>query len=163
VDATSVELGIGPECREHANGGISDDTRCVANQLIFDAALAAQTGKVTAVLGIADAIEGLGLAELAGKIRERFTRAVQVAERNPDITIVLGADGAYRVNTPFRRGSKEEFIAAWRAIPGRRFDRNGNVNVVPASQKPALWALLRRFFPGKYGKGPSGVFRVPVA
>jgi len=34
---------------------------------------------------------------------------------------------------------------------------------VPEGQKRALWALLQRFFPGKYGRGPKGVFRVPVA
>ena len=37
VDATSVELGVGPECRKHVDGDIADDTRKTANEQVFKA------------------------------------------------------------------------------------------------------------------------------
>jgi len=161
VDSVSVELSIGPECRHNFRADLSPEQQKVANALVHDAAIAAQQGKVQEVLDLANRIERECLmGELANKIRERFTKAVE--ERTPDITIALES-GSYVVTTPYRRGAKEEFIAAWRAIPGRRFERARCANVIPADQKPALWDLLKKFFPGKYGKGPTGWFRVPVA
>ena len=157
VDARSVELGVGPECRKGVDGGIDDGTRTVVNKLLFAASLAATRGAIEDVLEAADEIDKLGLNEVAGKVRRRFVKAVQ---RDPDI-IVEVEDGQLKVATPFRRGDKQAFIDAWRAIPGRRY--HSNRNWVPEGQKRALWALLQRFFPGKYGRGPKGVFRVPVA
>jgi hypothetical protein len=163
LDSVSVELGIGPECRSHFRADLSPEQQKTANVLVFAAAIAAQQGKVQEVLALADRIENECLmGELAGRIRERFTNAVAKTERNADIIISLVGE-KYLVNTPYRRAAKVDFIAAWRAIPGRYFDRARGVNVIPVSQKPALWDLLKKFFPGKYGKGPAGVFRVPVA
>src|SRR3990172_2373124 len=104
VAAVSVELGIGPECRSHFRADLSTEVQKAANVLVYEAAIAAQTGKVTEVLALADRIEKECLmGELAAKIRERFTQAVAKAERNADITIeVVG--NMYRVQTPYRRG-----------------------------------------------------------
>jgi len=155
VDARSVEMGIGPECRESAKGGIDDGTRQVANEYVYDAAIAAQEGRIEDVMRHAQTIEDMGLKGLADKIRRRFRKA---SEREADITIEV--EGAYyKVKTPFRRGDKEAFIAAWRRIPGRRY-RN-RLNYIPVAQKTVLWALLREFFGGKYGRGPKGLFRIP--
>jgi len=157
ADARSVETGVGPECASRLDipRDIDEGTRKVANEYVFDAAIAAQEGKIEEVLRCADTIEGMGLTSLADKIRHRFKRA---AQHKAKITIEV-EDGYYKVKTPFRRGDKEAFIAAGRDIPGRRY-RNG-LNYVPASQKAALWALLREFFGGKYGQGPKGLFRIP--
>jgi hypothetical protein len=154
VDATSVELGIGPECRKGDNGGIPDDVRVEANKYVYEAALAADQGRVGDVIIIAGKIRDLGLDKLASKVGRRFKNA----ERNADITIDVEGD-EYVVSTPFRRGDKEAFIAAWRKIPGRRY-RNGR-NYIPIAQKKALWTLLQDFFGGKFGKGPKGIFRIP--
>ena len=155
VDATSVELGIGPECRNGNDGGIGDDVRQEANKYVHTAAIAAQQGHVEKVIECATAIKEMGLTELATKVGRRFKNA---AKRT---VIAITVDGdMMRVETPFRRGDKEAFINAWRNIPGRRY-RNG-ANYVPVAQKQALWKLLQQFFGGKYGTGPKGIFRIPL-
>jgi len=160
VDATSVELGLGPECRRNIYPeGVGEIERRTANKLVCAAAKAAQLGKVQEVLDLAESIRALGFEVLAGKVGRRFTR-VAPKDRKVDIEVSEKGD-LLIVKTPFRRGAKDEFIAAWRAIPGRRFDRSNESNVVPVAQKQALWNLLREFFPGKWGKGPKGLFRVP--
>lgn len=159
VDAISVQMGIGPECRSGDNDGIDPDIQKIANEHVFKAALAAQRGRVEEVLIYADLIHKLGLEVLADKVARRFKKAIGKTERRPDI-FIEEVDGAYRVLTPFRRGAKKDFIQAWRNIPGRRFEKGANV--IPLSQKQALWVLLQKFFGGKYGKGPKGVFRIPV-
>jgi len=155
VDATSVELGVGPECRNHIDQGIDDGTRKIANKCVFDAAIATQEGRIEDVMRAANTIEEMGLTALADKIRCRFKKAV---ERKAQITIEV-EDDCYVVNTPFRRGDKVAFINAWRNIPGRAYRRG--FNYIPLTQKRALWALLREFFSGKYGDGPKGKFRIP--
>ncbi len=155
VDARSVQLGCGPECRSHLDGGIDEADRTLANEMVYNAAIAAQTGHIETVMVIADEIESLGLKTLADKVRTRFRKA---KKRKAAITIEL--DGSYyRVVTPYRRKGSREFVAAWRAIPGRRY-RN-NANYIPVTQKAALWNLLRDWFGGKYGRGPKGLFRIP--
>ena len=57
VDACSVELGIGPECR---NGIYPEDVdeadRKIANEHVFNAALASDRGSVEEVLEYADLV-----------------------------------------------------------------------------------------------------------
>jgi hypothetical protein len=160
VDSVSVQMGIGPECREGFNAGIEPDVQKIANEHVYWAAMASQKGEVAKVLEYAELIRKLGLDVLADKVARRFRAAIVKAERSSDI-VIEERDGGYRVVTPFRRGAKDEFIDAWRNIPGRRW-RDG-ANWVPAASKAALWEVLRAFFPGKYGKGPKGVFRIPAA
>jgi len=162
VDAESCETGLGPICRAESgfDAGVAEADRETANRLVFNAAIAAQQGRATVVVEIAKAVEKLGFPVLAGKMRARFMRVVAAPERRADIFIVLEKDGkTLQVHTPYRRGAAEEFTAAWRAIPGRQW--HTRANHIPVEQKAALWALLKRFFPGKWGKGPQGVFRVP--
>lgn len=157
VDAESVERGAGPECAPRYLDPIKDADRVAVNGLVYDAAIAAQQGKVAMVMDVAGLIEEFGYPELANRIRERFTAA---AEGDPAaVKIVIEQKGdTLKVVTPFRRGAKVEFINAWRAIPGRWY-RDG-ANFVPVTQKRALWNLFKQFFPGVYGRGPQGVFRV---
>ena len=157
LDARSVELGIGPDCRDQYDGGIDDETRRQANSLVHRAAIAAQRGKIAEVMDLADAIEQLGLHSLADAIRHRFTNA----EKNVTISIAE-SNGMLVVTTPYRRGDAAAFIEAWRSIPGRRYDRARNANIVPVASRRQLWDLLKQFFPGKYGKSNTGVFRIPV-
>lgn len=162
VDAESCETGLGPICRAESgfDAGVADADREAANRLVFNAAIAAQQGRATVVVEIAKAVEKLGFPVLAEKMRARFVNVVAAPESRADIFIEVEKDGkVYSVKTPYRRGAAEEFKSAWRTIPGRRY--YGGVNHIPVEQKPALWALLKQFFPGKWGKGPQGVFRVP--
>jgi hypothetical protein len=158
VDAISVELGIGPECRKGFDGNIDANTQDECNRLTRLAAVAAQNGNVEEVRRLAGEVEALGLSSLADKIRKRFVNA----ERKAKIIILDNGDTLI-VGTPFRRKDSSDFIEAWRNIPGRRYDRSRNANVVPVAQKGRLWELLRRFFPGEFGTGPKGLFRIPEA
>jgi hypothetical protein len=156
VDSVSVELGIGPDCRNGDNAGIDAETQRFCNQLTYAAAVAAQEGRIEDVRTIADQIRFIGLGELADKIASRFVNA----EKNAKI-VIREEGGRLVVGTPYRRKAGVEFVDAWRAIPGRQYDRTRSVNLIPLDQKGRLWTLLCRFFPGEFGKGPKGLFRIP--
>ena len=154
VDAISVQLGIGPECRKQFDGGISEETRVAVNRIVHKAALAAGMCRIDDVLSYADEIEAAGLDVLANRIRRRFKNA------NRLVAVEIQKIGSeYRVMTPYRRKESKRFVSAWRAIPGRRWERGANV--VPEQSKRALWGLLVEFFGGRYGKGPKGLFKIP--
>jgi hypothetical protein len=155
VDAISVELGIGPECREGFNGDLTDETRKAANKLVFEASVAAVAGRIEVVRENAEKVRALGYGDLADKMGRRFVNA----ERLADITIEQDGE-VYKVVTPYRRKDSKAFVEAWRSIPGRRWV-NG-ANVVPVTSKSALWEVLKQFFGGKYAKGPKGVFKIPT-
>jgi len=157
VDAKSVEIGMGPECRKGLEGNIEDSVREDANKYVFEAALAAQKGFAEKVLEIADKIDELGLPTLASKVRYRF-KGLRNPNRKIDI-VIEEVDGMLKVKTPYRRGRADEFVKAWRGIAGRRY-RDG-ANYVPLSQKDKVLEILIDFFPNKVGIGPKGVFRVP--
>lgn len=161
VDSISVEMGIGPECRCHNDAGIDADIQKIANEHVFRAAVACQEGKIDEVLSYAGLIRQLGLTTLADKVERRFKKFKnpEDAVRKVDITITVEGD-MLKVKTPFRRGSKAEFIQAWRKIRGRQF--KSGANLVPVTEKTALFELLKEFFGGKFGKGPKGIFRIPL-
>jgi hypothetical protein len=154
VDATSVQLGIGPDCRSHVNQGISEEVRKTCNVLTHEAAVAAQEGNVVRVRRASDMIRSLGLEVLADKILERFKNAERLAKIK-----ITEKDGTLVIQTPWKQ--TRGFSDAWRAIPGRTY-RNGR-NVVPVASKKEVWELLKRFFPDVYGVGPQGAFKVPKA
>lgn len=156
VDAISVEMGIGPECRKDYDGGISEENRIQANKIVHDAAMAAGIGRISEVLEAADKVEAIGLTVLANKMRRRFRNAKRLAE----IEIEKIPGGFYRVITPYRRKDSKAFVAAWRSVPGRRWE-NGS-NIIPVSSKTALWTVLKEFFGGRYANGPKGTFRIPI-
>lgn len=155
VDSISVQIGMGSECRKEYDGGITDEVRTQANKIVHGAAMAAGIGRIEEVLAAADQVEAMGLAILAKKMRRRFKNAERLAE----IEIEELPNGMYRVVTPYRRKDSKAFVAAWRAVPGRRWE-NG-ANVVPFASKKALWMMLQEFFGGRYAKGPKGVFKIP--
>lgn len=153
VDAISVELGIGPECRSGFNADLTEMTRRVANKLVFEASMAATAGLIPIVMEKAEEVRQLGYGELAERMEHRFVKA----ERKADIQISFQG-GFYEVVTPYRRKNANAFVKAWREIPGRRWI-NGK-NVVPATSKKELWELLQEFFGGCYAMGPKGVFKI---
>jgi len=107
VDACSVELGIGPECRLGIfPEGIDDCDRKIANEHVHAAAIAAQNGQVQKVVEIAGLIRELGFVELADKVERRFAEGVVKAERNADI-VIEEEDGYMLIATPYRRGDAD--------------------------------------------------------
>ncbi len=160
LDSVSVETGMGPICRDrHGIGELDSENRDEANELTAAAAVAAQAGLVYEVERISAKIAALGFDGLADAIRNRFAAAA----RNVKIEI-RSEDGRLVVKTPYRRARAAEFTAAWRAVPGRRYVGNGE-NSIPATTRArrAVFALLKDFFPGVYGSGPRGLFRVPTS
>lgn len=153
VDATSVQLGIGPDCRNHVNQGISEETRKACNVLTHEAAIAAQEGNVTRVRRAADMIRGLGLDVLADKILERFKNAERLARIK-----ITEVEGGIVVKTPWK--NNRDFVNDWRAVEGRVY-RGAGKTFVPVSSKKAVWELIKKWFPGIYGVGPQGPFKVP--
>ena len=158
VDAISVELGMGPECRKEYDAGLGEEQKKEANKIVHAAAVMAQTGHVERVVEYVGELNKLGFSKLASKVGRRF-RGVADRRVNAEIVIEDVNEDTIRVKTPFRRGKREGFVRAWRKIPGRRWNKGWNY--LPRTQKKALWELLVDYFPGKFGDGPKGTFRVP--
>ena len=57
----------------------------------------------------------------------------------------------------------ERFIAAVKALPGRRWDADAKVWTVPATERPALWAALRGCFAGLPLVSAKGTTVIPAA
>ena len=157
TDPDSVTRGIGPECSREGyptDGPQKDE----ANKLIHEASIAATEGNIQLVIDNSAKVAVLGYPVVAERMMERFVNAAKNAKVE-----ILAEDKFLYVDTPFRRSDKVAFTAAWRAIPGRSYGRKGSkcYNVIPVARKPELWELLKRFFPGMYGVGPKGLFRIP--
>jgi hypothetical protein len=144
VDVVSVEVGMGPDCRARLTATVecSDETRHEANVLIHKIAIA-QTG-MNALAPITRLRE-LGFQKLATKVEHRCA-SVRIAEDS----------GVYVVQAPFT----EEATSAWRDIPGRSWNKEAKANVVPLSQRGALWNLLRTYYQGSLAVGPKGPFLI---
>lgn len=151
VDAKSVEIGMGPDCRrKHGyEVEVSEEARREANKLVQIVALAVshQPGSVAlAVITTVPRLQELGFTQLAEVLGDRAS-VIKVEEQ---------ADGRISLATPY----SQEVVDAQRAIPGRRWDKVGKVNTFPGSSRGEVWALLRRLFAGQLGKGPKGLFIV---
>lgn len=95
--------------------------------------------------------------EALDSLRERSKHAHKVEKRIAvdDFDVVLTRDGdVWRVATPYVAAATND----WRTLPGRRWDGQQGVNVVPYRESRSLDALLRRHYAGKLARGPKGVF-----
>lgn len=148
VDAQSVELGIGPDCRRKYGFDMPCDeaARAEANALVYRVALVQ---------------EGVSVAEACARLRvlgfEKL--AARIEKRAVDVRIEEVGD-RLRVST---RRYVEEATASWRSIRGRRWDGEAKANEIPASERRALWSLLTRHYPGAVAMGPRGPFTVAKA
>ncbi|WNM70260.1 capsid decoration protein [Myxococcus phage Mx1] len=148
-DAVSVEIGIGPDCREKYgyNEAISSENQEIANRLVYQ---------------LVDKKEGVSAIEACRQLKELgFIRlAEKIANRLVDIRIELSQDGAsLKVSTPYT----ERGVASFREIPHRRWDKDQNANIVPntTNGKKWLWYALKKAFSGQGGFGPEGFFQIP--
>lgn len=144
LDATSVECGVGPDCREKHGFDIQVDeaARLEANKIVHAIAIE-QTGAAVAI-GVV-ALHKLGFVRLAERIAKRIG-AVQI---EVDGTSLL-------VRAPYN----EAHVARMRNVPGRRWDRERKCDRVPndADARAFLWGALRASFAGQVGFGPQGAF-----
>lgn len=144
-DATSVEAGIGPDCRARYGYNITVDpvARDSANKLVHELA-----------------VGGLNAAECRDRLQAlhdlNFTLlSDRIAQRLAPVRIEAGVGGLW-VRTPWEPAA----VAAFKRIPGRRWREEERANVIPLTSRSALWVLLRTYFPGALGVGPKGVFLV---
>lgn len=174
VDATSVETGIGPDCRKrhgydkpdvavelnqacamaanlpddvYAEIAGADTTREACNRLVYRIAVE-QDGPL--VNAYTNTIRALGFEKLADRITHRVA------------TIRIEQDGGeYLVKTPY----SEAAVNAFRGLPhdARRWDRQEKAWRVRTGAKGALFAALKRAFPGATASGPKGLFVLAVA
>lgn len=142
LDAASVEAGIGPVCREKVgyNDPVPDHARLTANKLIHQ--IATNRGS-TQIREWLEEIRSLGLERLVEKLEEALT-GVKITEVN----------GRLFIETPYSPASLND----WRRIPGRAFDWDTKRNHVPSTQKAAVFALLKKHYPGTQALGPKGLF-----
>lgn len=171
LDAASVEIGMGPVCRERAGldgaGTGADwervtgllrgtgieletaDARRVANRVVHR--IAADQGAAI-VPALVASLDALGFAAVTAAIREHL-RPV-----GPRVEVAAEGD---RFAVTFSGLDSDAFgalVAALRAVPGRRFDGARKVNTVPANARGALWQALRTALPaGTIVTGPRGV------
>ncbi len=176
VDALSVELGIGPDCRKKYMGKLEGPARDRANKLVHALALLisgmlpedvegvpADTVKAAYALGGTKAVGAMLAAtsergssmldELRtlgfDKLADKFEDAwlpVRITEVGQEIM----------VEAPYNDAA----VDAQRKIKGRRWDKAAKANFFPISQKPAVWAMLVAFYAGFAGIGPKGAFVV---
>ena len=168
VDATSVEAGVGPECRrrhgyddaqgepdwaaaERFVGELADSTRTpreVVNRLVHRFACSTDRTERSELMG---AIAALGYTTLARKL------ATQAA----GIVKVLPAGDRLAIETPYRA----DFVAALKAERiGARWNRDDKVWTIPtdARARAGLWRALRSHFAGALLVTERGDSTVPA-
>lgn len=156
LDADSVERGIGPTCARKAGVDdvahapdwtrvrailtpldvtVPDDARRAANALVHRVGRDPHGADVPRYV---EAIEALGYLRLAATLAEHLVPARAHVAREGDRLVVSAEVPA----THF-----DGLVVALRAVPGRRWDRDRKVNVVPVASKRALWEALTRALP----------------
>lgn len=177
LDAISVELGIGPDCRKKYMGkaiGATEAARIEANQLVYKLALQISVNQHGIVptealqagyaIGGRKAIGEMLMADTEGasmlaRIRELGFEKLADKLVSAHILVTITAVGtSLSVAAPYN----EDATGAWRAIPGRKWNPNTKTNDIPATQGQALYALLRRYYAGKAAIGPKGPFMIPA-
>lgn len=145
VDAKSVEIGMGPDCRKKYGYDliVSPEARARANKIVYELALHADaTDELPTKIA---ELKALGFEKLATVVAERMA-AVKV----------LHEDGRYVTFTPYN----VNFVDRIRTVRGRRWDRESKAWSVPETEKPALWNVLKACFGGCYGLGEKGLFEI---
>lgn len=145
VDAKSVEIGIGPDCRKKYGYGeldsLTEEGRAEANKLIYRIA-AEQDGPE-----VVPAISRLMELKLPGVV-------TAVLERVAYVKIAYTEGGRITVKSRY----SEEATVRFRAIPGRRWDKERKLNFFPMDQKEAVFKALLAAYPATIAVGPKGVF-----
>jgi hypothetical protein len=152
VDAVSVEAGMGPDCRENSGyyaEGASADARSTVNAIVYRIAAGMDLAELPAAI---ETVRSYGFHKLADTLAKRLST----------ITVEDRGDGTIAVFTPY----SPEFVPAVKAAAGgwAQFDRQLKAWIVPNGPKvtKALWAAMRRCFPGVLGVGPKGLFTTPA-
>lgn len=135
-DAVSVEMGIGPDCREKYgyNDCVNEHNRQDANQLIY--LLCDKKTGVEATEACRQ-LRKLGFQKLSMKIATRLL-GIRIEQDTTRPGILL-------VTTPYTEAAVREL----KSVPGRVWNRELYVNEFPVTSKNLLWNALRRAFGGQ--------------
>ena len=166
-DAESVELGIGPVCRDKYgfNAKLAPAKRKKANALIHEAAVV-QAKDAGRVVAIADELDKLSLSVIADKIRDRFIEIRIVRtwgghfrwNRDKRAVEQVGVGRIIKVYTPYH----PDFARAMGGCRTRRSCYLDEISRYSGKQKFSHWeveeaegsalqAALVRCFPGRAG------------
>lgn len=150
VDAKSVELGIGPDCRKKYGFDMActEEARNRANRLVYLIALGTMSFNDTK-----DAIQGLmnlGFTVLAERITYRLA-AITVTEKGP--TRLLA-------DVPYNEAALPELRRVGHSVYENNKFKGWEV---AASSRNQLFAIMKRHYAGLLGVGPRGLFEIPRA
>lgn len=148
VDSVSVEIGMGPDCRrKHGYDitGIDNEARVSANKIINAIACGDDGRFGTDLAALVRTLRALGFVALADVLVKR-----KAAVRLVDDVLTSTVEVHSKYN--------ESFVNELRAINGRRWNKEGKFWTVPTSEKPALWAAMKRTYPNQLGFGCKGEF-----
>jgi hypothetical protein len=150
LDAVSVELGIGPDCRKRLlpTELVNEELRAEANKLVHDIALEISAGSCSySIVEKLNRLKTIGFTGLVDKfIKNQALIFVDVSERQ----------GELHVKAPFDQS------ANWRDVPGSRWDPIRKVRRVPVRERLNLYRFLMAHWNGALGMGPKGPFIVGV-
>lgn len=149
---------------------VTDETAAVAhriaNVLVHRFAANFRTAR-----WIPDALHALGYDKLGARCakRARVKLGAVTAPPQGEVRIESRTDSwEWRGRTYTREvlavtsPRDERFIAAVRALPGRRWDADAKVWTVPATERPALWAAVRGCFAGLPLVSAKGTTTIPA-
>lgn len=187
LDAISVEMGIGPECRKKYMGkgeGLSEEARKEANQIVYQLALVISGVNYENAHGTREPMDTVvtsDAAQAAHAIGGPRAVGQMLAANTPtgghllDKLYALGfgklAEKLEKAWMPIRIEEKDgrivlttpynpDAVAASQQIKGRQWDKANKVNTFPVTAKAAVWDLLTKFYAGMAGMGPKGAFVV---
>jgi hypothetical protein len=161
VDANSVEVGVGPICRERYGYGEPDtvvsldavtdelnepalavigdagDAHEAANRVVY-AIAAEQSGP--AVDELTETLAKLGYTRLSQIIAQRLAKLAESNLRKVSVHLIRIPQG-FQVLSPYRED------APWRSLRAR-WDRGSRTWIVPQIARKGLWALLKEHYAG---------------
>lgn len=146
LDAESVELGIGPDCRKKYGFLIdcAPEARAEANKIVHRVAVGVSAGMQAEELKAAlAALQLLGFVQLAQK----------VAEGAAAVRVSVAADGRLAVESPFTPPFSEDLKRRCQA----RWDKEKKVWLVAAVKREWLWTVIKAHFAGHLVMGTKGL------
>ncbi len=148
VDAKSVEVGMGPDCRAKYGYGadVPEGVRQEANAIVYQIALR-QSEPSLELCQLAARIKEIGLPKLAARVLERICRVrIEVLARGVGWVLSLAA--------PY----SPAFVEDSRRISGRHWRKETKTTEFRIDQRAQLNAALQRHFRGALAMGPKGPF-----
>lgn len=149
LDAESVTVGLGPECRrKHAvPPELTEDARLEANKLIHSIAMDQSGSSVDTAL---KRLSELGCAAIVKRIQNRV-----YGKRHVIVSVYVDPE---RKGTRFALASpwSDDFVYRVKRIRGRCWDGEKKVNHFPVSEWLAVWELVADCYRGKLLETPKG-------